>query len=88
MHNNALFDINRDVSNNLDICFYHFNDQIKLQVVETYLAQLKSSGGPALCSGQRDLLKLYPAGLPYCLVEAMVRSRCMMLLKAELATDA
>ena len=35
MDNNALFDINRDVSNNLDICFYHFNDQIKLQVVES-----------------------------------------------------
>ena len=34
MHNNALFDIKRDVSINLDYAYYHFNDQIKLQVVE------------------------------------------------------
>ena len=76
MHNNALFDIKRDVSINLDYAFIISTTKLNFRSLKN-LAQLKSSGGPALCSGQRDLLKLYPAGLPYCLVEAMVRSRCM-----------
>ena len=77
MHNNALFDINCDVSNNFDICFYHFNDQIKLKVVETQLSSKVVAGLRSAATSARDLPKPYPAGLPYCLVEAMVRSRCM-----------
>ena len=60
MHNNALFDINCDVSNNFDICFYHFNDQIKLKVVETQLsskvvAGLRSAAISGTCRSRTPL---------------------------------
>ena len=50
MHNNALFDIKRDVSINLDYAFIISTTKLNFRSLKN-LAQLKSSGGPALCSG-------------------------------------